>query len=95
MTSMREKIARAVWERRRAFALTSAGIVLERFDEQWGDTNAAEANDIYGEVDAVLDALMEPTEGMLGAFHQMCDDNGSCLVKPGYQAMIIAAKEGK
>jgi len=45
--------------------------------------------------DNALNALMEPTEGMVGAFHRMCDDNGTCLVKPGFQAMIRAAKEGK
>lgn len=59
--------------------------------EPWELTDS-EAGEI---ADAVLDALMEPTEGMIGAFHRMCDDNGACLVKPGFQAMIRAAKEGK
>jgi hypothetical protein len=79
MTSMREKIARV--------AAKAAGNF--NYDGFGAETKAK-----YDRIaDAVLDALMEPTEGMIGAFHHMCDDNGSCLVKPGYQAMILAAKE--
>ncbi len=34
----------------------------------------------------------EPTEAMMRAFQNMTDDNGSCLVAPGYRAMIQAAR---
>ena len=43
--------------------------------------------------DAVLDALLEPTPEMLSAFHRMCDDNGTCLAKPGFVAMIQAVRD--
>jgi hypothetical protein len=42
---------------------------------------------------AAIEAMMDPSEEMIGAFHRMCDDNGACLVKPGFQAMIKAALE--
>lgn len=40
---------------------------------------------------AAIEAMRDPTDQMLGAFDRHCDDNGQCLVKTGYRAMIAAA----
>lgn len=44
---------------------------------------------------AALEAMREPTEAQLAAFHNSCDSNGQCLVKYGYTIMIDAALSGK
>lgn len=82
--SMRERIARGIYEKRNGVGAAP-----------WAIRSNAHKEPYLMDADAALDALMEPTEGMIGAFHRMCDDNGTCLVKPGFQAMIRAAQEGK
>ncbi len=86
MTSMREKIARAIYstdDRIRAWA-------------EWDDLEDDDPTRLssFKRADAVLDALMEPTEGMFRAGYEKdimalrgCDSI--------FVAMITADKEGK
>lgn len=40
---------------------------------------------------AAIESMREPSEAMLAAFNDHCDEGGCCLVKTGYRAMIDAA----
>jgi hypothetical protein len=59
MSEMIERVARAIWERRRG-AAAIAGIDLE----EWGDGGIPRANHIFEEARAAIEAMREPTDVM-------------------------------
>lgn len=87
--SMREKIAMAI-----ANADDSSHVILGR-----GAFTNSEWKGFEKIADAVLDALMEPTEGMkqIGVAYANWpnDELGLHMMGSSFKAMIRAAKEGK
>lgn len=81
MTSMREKIARSLYEAT-PFKETEGG-----YDRQ----SPAYQRMCLLLADAVLDALMAPTEGMVEA---MDEHSGTIAPECAYQAGIQAARDG-
>ena len=97
MTSMREKIARAI----------AAGFEKDfpaRTQQTWEELSLPAKAAMLSRADAVLDALLEPTEGMLadgllayeligvaGGIINTAEDHITLIL----ESMIIAAKEGK
>jgi hypothetical protein len=74
MTDMVERVARAIWERRRESA-RSRGIMLEAWGERGpfrGDVPIL--NDILGEACAAIEAMREPTEAMVNAGCRLDED---------------------
>ncbi len=95
-TPMREKIARALWDSREA---RMPAFTRRAPDEQDFVTGAWQL--ALDDADAVLAALMEPSEAMLEAGMYDCEQCGTCdmwreLGSPEgiWQAMIRAAGEG-
>lgn len=87
--TMREKIAKSIYERRNGHGA-----------KPWAHQSQAHRDPYLSDADAVLDALIEPTEGMIEAVedhHYMGDrECPTCGGgKPAFQAMVRAAKEGK
>jgi len=78
MTSMREKIARAIYH----------GTPRNK---PWDLLSAYKREQYVHEAHAVLDALMEPTEGMVAA---MDEHSGTIAPECAYQAGIQAARDG-
>jgi len=62
MNEMIERIARAIWNQRRA-SVAELGIDLE----EWGDGGIPRANKVFEEARAAIEAMREPTEAMLKA----------------------------
>lgn len=76
---------------------------FERDGNRWDRPEMTDADRaaFMADMQAALSALdaagyavvpKEPTMAMLRAFQNMTDDNGSCLVIPGYRAMLSAAQ---
>lgn len=96
MSEMIEKVARAIWDRRRASA-AELGIELE----EWGDGGIPRANKVFEEARAALEAMRQPTSRMQRAgWVKLREKNdiqsrlGNSLVgveTPVYEAMIDAA----
>jgi hypothetical protein len=85
MTSMREKIARAIYEKR-----NGAGA------RPWSTQPGTHRLPYLVDADAALDAMEEPTHEMLGAASDYSATHQHSLHGAGYwEAMILAAKEGK
>lgn len=81
MTSMREKIARAIHAK-------TLGV--------WDMLHPVYQAAYLEQADAVLDAMEEPTTQMLGAAADYSATHQHSIHGAGYwQAMITAAKEGK
>lgn len=59
---MVERVARAIWAKRRAIA-ASQGIELE----DWGDGTFPRANHVHEEARAAIEAMKEPTPEMVEA----------------------------
>lgn len=55
---------------------------------------ASDKEELRSAVRALLRAMREPTSAQLAAFARVCDDDGSCLVRTGWRAMIEAAIDG-
>jgi len=98
MTSMREKIARAIC------TYMEAGFPT-RVQMEWGELSAPARAAMFARADAVLDALMEPTSGMELAgglkYEAMWFENddaftGVIFTDMGaiFRAMIQAARDG-
>ena len=88
MTSMREKIAERLIARRHGECRVT----------DWQREAAENPNiaDALADADAVLDAMEEPTTQMLGAAADYSATHQHSIHGAGYwQAMILAAKEGK
>lgn len=67
MTSMVEKVAKAIWEeRRRNAAIEYPECVLE----EWEDASAPLRSNIMGEARAAIEAMREPTVGMKAAIRE-------------------------
>lgn len=81
MSSMIERVARAMYEVT-PFKETEGG-----YDSQ--SETYRKMCEILAR--AAIEAMLEPTDEMIGAFHRLTDDNGSVLVTTGYRAMIEAA----
>lgn len=62
MTTMRERVARAMWTHRQKWALSN-GFLLE----DWGDGTIPLANGVMDEAADALKAMFEPTGEMLEA----------------------------
>lgn len=86
---MREKIARAI-------ALADERNGAAPYEYRITQSKHAKEQ-LFDEVDAVLDALMEPTTGMLRAGDKvLCEEIVcNCDEREIFLAMIHAAKEGK
>jgi hypothetical protein len=87
--TMREKMARAMY-----VLYCAAGELLKQgtcpaYEDM--DPLARFQFDQYA--DAALDALLEPTPGMMKALHN--DIHPNWLGEKSYRALIVAAKEGK
>jgi len=83
MTSMREKIAR------KAYVVLHGSKAPEDMSVPYA--SASKIGKAYKVADAVLDALMEPTEGMVAA---MDEHSGTIAPECAYQAGIQAARDG-
>lgn len=85
--SMREQMARAI------FMVTHSH---SDWDSILFRTDRA---DSFAQADAALDALMEPTEGMVESFDCYVANTSGCQCgldsRGAYSAMIRAAKDGK
>jgi cell division septal protein FtsQ len=62
--NLTERVARAIWERRRAFSLLEHNIPLE----PWGDGSIPQANGVVFEAMAAIDAVKQSDE-----MRQLCD----------------------
>ena len=98
--SMREKCARALYEKatERESGISPLGII--RDIPTWDELGEDVKGFALEEVDAVLDALMEPTNDMLEAmFVSMFDAKFTGAELPmmgaGFEAAVKAAKDGK
>jgi hypothetical protein len=58
VTDLKERVARAIWERRRAFSMLEYGIELE----PWGDGRIPEANGVIFEAMAAIEAVKQSDE---------------------------------
>ena len=84
--SMREKIARAIFHK----------ITSDDDPSAWG-RYPGNHHACYQAADAALDALMEPTEGMVDSGIEHTNMLAVPLIRipNSFKAMILAAKEGK
>lgn len=97
--SMREEIAKSIYERRNGHGA-----------KPWARQPQAHRDPYLSDAEAVLDALMEPTEGMMSSAIQTDEvdsidwvealrgtgiTSAQTVVVASYKAMIRAAKEGK
>lgn len=60
MNEIIERVARALWGARRAYA-SREGIFLE----EWGDGAVPRANGVFEEARAAIEAIREPTDDMM------------------------------
>lgn len=98
MPSMRDKIAERLIGHMEAFsALGRRPFPLSPSTAEWGDYSATEQATARFAADAVLDALMEPSDGMMlaGIDAESYRSLGQLKVKRVWGEMILAAKEGK
>lgn len=87
MNEMVERAARAIWEKRREKARLS-NIELE----EWGDGSIPKANHIIDEVVAAIEAMREPTDGMICAVLDLHDSAPRALrASEDWQTMIDEA----
>jgi hypothetical protein len=96
--NMREKMARAGYERAvksSVFRFPNDGDILQMSLHSWENQSSALKEDWLAVVDAQLEALMEPTDGMIASGDDEMPLDPSCGGKFVFLAMIRAAKEGK
>ena len=95
---MREKMAREMYHRmieRSSYVILGAQDAA-RSMHAWEHQSAKLHEDWFAAADAALDALLEPTEGMIAAYDKTPwpHDDGPEM-PDAYQNMIRAAKDGK
>lgn len=85
---MVEKVARAMWDERRNDAARH-GIELE----EWGDGAVPQANNIFGEARAAIEAMrdVEPTDEMMAAMWSLSFTSTKHSFEACWRAMIDAA----
>lgn len=86
---MREKIARAMYER--IMVRVSHG-ARSQVDDVWVNQKPEYQADWLAAADAALDALLEPTEGMRSAAKFDYGHDAPC---GAWESMVRAAREGK
>lgn len=86
-SKMIERVARAIWDQRRASA-AALGIDLE----EWGDGGIPRANKVYEEASAAIKSMREPTDPMICAVLDLHDSAPRTFrVSEDWRAMIDAA----
>ena len=88
MSVIVERMAKAIWEKRRQVAMNRNGIELE----QWGDGSVPRANHVFDEARAALEAIREPTDPMICAVLDLHDSQPRTFrVSEDWRAMIDEA----
>ena len=89
---MIERVAKAIWERRRQLAKSESDIDLE----EWGDGSIPRSNHVFAEARAAIEAMREPTEAMLDAAYEGSDFQAASKsdILSGWRSMVGEALKG-